>query len=69
MIVRFFVMPTKKVTRTRPASPSKARKILSDKKIRGKKLTPAQRGLFGRLASGKPVTKLKKTMRKKRKAK
>lgn len=31
---------------------SKARKILKDKKIRGKKLTKKQRGLFGAIASG-----------------
>lgn len=32
---------------------AKAHKILSDKKIRGKKLTKKQRGLFGAIASGK----------------
>ena len=36
-------------------SPTKARKILHDGSVRGKPLTPKQRGLFGARASGKPV--------------
>jgi len=32
---------------------SKARKILKDKTVRGKKLTKKQRGFFGAVASGK----------------
>jgi len=39
---------------------SKAKKILRDKKIRGKKLTKKQRGFFGLLASGKRATRVKK---------
>jgi len=31
---------------------NKARKILHDKKVRGKKLTKKQRGFFGAVASG-----------------
>ena len=38
---------------TSKVSAAKARKILRDGKIRGKKLTPAQRRLFGLIASGK----------------
>lgn len=33
-------------------SKSKAKKILKDKTIRGKKITKKQRGLFGLIASG-----------------
>lgn len=33
--------------------PSKARKILHDKMVRGKKLTPRQRRYMGAVASGK----------------
>ena len=36
-------------------SPAKARKILHDGSVRGKPLTPKQRGLMGARASGKPV--------------
>lgn len=43
---------------------AKAKKILKDGKIRGKKLTKKQRGYFGRIASGKPLTKTKKKQKK-----
>ena len=39
-------------TEKAPASPAKARKILSDGMIRGKPLTAKQKKLFGRLAGG-----------------
>ena len=39
---------------------AKAKKILKDGKIRGKKLTKKQRGFFGRIASGKKATKKRK---------
>ena len=39
----------KKLTRV------KARKILRDKSVRGKKLTPRQRRFFGARASGLPI--------------
>ena len=42
-------MPTRKSTVTR----AKARKILSDKQIRGKPLTKKQWGFFGARAGGK----------------
>jgi hypothetical protein len=38
----------------------KAAKILSDKKVRGKKLTKKQRGYMGAVASGKAKKKAKK---------
>lgn len=39
-------------------SPRKARKILEDGTVRGKPLTPAQKRLFGLIASGKKPTKV-----------
>lgn len=42
-------------------SPEKARKILEDGEIDGRPLTPAQKRLFGLIASGKVPTKLKKS--------
>ena len=38
-------------------SQTKARKILRHGSVRGKPLTPKQRGLFGARASGQPVKK------------
>ncbi len=38
---------------------AKAKKILKDKEIRGKKLTKRQRGFFGARAGGKPVRRKK----------
>lgn len=46
-------------------TPQKARKILEDGKIRGKKLTPKQRRFFGAIASGKKVKRNGKKKRKK----
>ena len=45
-------------------SKTKARKILSDKSVRGKKLTKKQRGFFGAVASGK-VRKMAEAVNKK----
>ena len=42
---------------------AKAKKILRDKRIRGKKLTKKQRGLFGLIAGGKRPTRLKRKRR------
>ena len=39
---------------------AKAKKILKDGKLRGRKLTAKQRGHFGRIASGKKATKKRK---------
>ena len=39
---------------------AKARKILEDKKVRGKRLTAKQKGFFGLIAGGGRPTKLKK---------
>ena len=50
-------------------SPAKARKILRDGKIRGKKLTEEQRGFFGLIASGKTPTRIKKKGRKSKRKK
>ena len=36
---------------------SKAKKILKDKSVRGKKLTKKQKGFFGLIAGGKRPTK------------
>lgn len=36
---------------------SKARKILKDKQVRGKPLTPSQRRFFGAIASGEKPRK------------
>lgn len=44
----------------RRLSQSKARKILRDKKVRGKKITKKQKGLFGLIAGGGKPTRLKK---------
>lgn len=41
-------------------SSSKAKKILKDKSVRGKKLTAKQRGFFGAIASGKIDEKARK---------
>jgi len=41
---------------TRP----KARQILKDGKVHGKKLTPKQRRFFGHRAAGKPIKRKKK---------
>lgn len=49
----------------KPVSRKKAKKILKDGQIRGKKLTESQEGLFGLIAGGGTPTKLKKTKRKK----
>ena len=43
-----------------PLTRKKAKKILKDKKVRGKKLTKKQRGLFGLIAGGKRPTRLKR---------
>ncbi len=39
--------------RKRSISPAKAKKILRDKSVRGKKLTGKQKRLFGLIAGGK----------------
>lgn len=39
----------------RPVSKRKAAEILRDKTVRGKKLTPKQRKMFGAIASGSPA--------------
>ena len=38
--------------RKAPVTKAKAKKILKDGKIGGKKITPRQRGLFGSIAGG-----------------
>lgn len=48
-------------------SSAKARKILRDKTIRGKKLTKGQKGLFGLIASGKTPSGLGKIAKRIRK--
>lgn len=54
-------MARKKVgVRKKLPSKAKAKKILKDKTIRGKKITKKQRGLFGLVAGGKKPTKLGK---------
>lgn len=45
---------------------AKAKKILRDKTVRGKKLTVKQKRFFGLVASGKRPTRLKRAKRKKR---
>ena len=47
---------TKKIGPTR----SKAKKMLKDGTIRGKRLTPGQKKLFGMIAGGKRATKMKR---------
>ena len=42
-------------TKSKTLTRKKAGKILSDKSVRGKKLTPKQRRFFGARASGLPV--------------
>ena len=44
----------------RPVSKAKARKILHDKEVGGRKLTSKQRGLFGAIASGQPMRRRKR---------
>ena len=44
---------------------AKAKKILTDGKVRGKKLTKKQRGFFGIIASGKKPRKVRRTRKKK----
>jgi len=39
---------------------AKAKKILKDKEVRGKPLTPGQKGFFGLIAGGGTPTKVKK---------
>ena len=39
---------------------AKAKKILRDKRIRGKKLTKKQRGFFGARAGGAPIKRKRK---------
>ena len=46
-----------KKERKKKLTKSKAKKILSDGKIRGKRLTKKQRGFFGARAGGAPVKK------------
>lgn len=46
-------MPVKKKRAHKGPSPEKARKILHDGKVRGKKLTPKQRRYMGARASKK----------------
>lgn len=41
-------------------SAHKARKMLHEGKVRGKKLTKRQRGLFGLIASGKRPSRMKR---------
>ena len=48
----------KKLTR------NKAKKILKDGSVRGKKLSKRQRGMFGAVATGKRVRKRKRPVRK-----
>ena len=43
-----------------PVSRAKAKKILKEGAVRGKKLTKKQRGFFGARASGKPVRRKKR---------
>ena len=43
------------MARRKTITRAKARKILRDKTIRGKRLTPKQRRFFGARASGAPV--------------
>ena len=45
-------------------SPGKAKKILKDKKVRGKPLTDKARGFMGLIASGKEPTKVSGQARK-----
>ena len=40
--------------KSRPVSSKKARTILHDGKVHGKKLTPKQRRFFGAISSGSP---------------
>jgi hypothetical protein len=44
----------------RKLTKTKAKKMLSDNQAHGKKLTKAQKGLFGLIAGGKRPTKKKK---------
>lgn len=47
-------MPKKKLTK------KKAKKILRDGEVRGRKLTKKQRGFFGARAGGQPIKRKKK---------
>lgn len=51
-------MARKKLTK------AKAKLILREGKIRGKKLTPAQKGFFGARAGGVPIKKKRKKRKK-----
>lgn len=44
-------------------SPRKARTMLRDKVVRGKPLTPKQRGFFGARASGQPMRRVRERVR------
>jgi len=50
----------------KPVSKKKAKKILKHGKVRGKKLSKKQKGLFGLIAGGKKPTKLRKRKKAKR---
>ncbi len=52
--------------RRKVISAAKARKILRDKEIRGRPLTPAQRRYFGLIAGGGVPTRVGKRKRKRR---
>lgn len=51
-----------RTTKKKPFTKAKAKKILREDKptLRGKRITKAQRGLLGVIASGKTPTRLKK---------
>lgn len=60
---RGFLIMARRKRKRKTVSRSKARKILRDGKIRGKKLTKRQRGFFGARAASKKRRKRRKRRR------